>query len=164
MPDTLFLQNVIAIIWDFDNTLIPGYMQQPLFERYNVVPDEFWREVKSLPVFYESRKVKVSPDTAYLSHILTYVQDGTFKGLTNKVLEGLGPQLTFFEGLPDFLPNLKAAIEGHVEFKSHDIRLEHYIVSRGLKKIIEGNSISGKVDGVWGCEFIETPAPSTQAT
>ena len=30
------MQNVIAIIWDFDKTLINGYMQSPIFEDYRV--------------------------------------------------------------------------------------------------------------------------------
>ena len=45
MPQQLFLQNIIAFIWDFDKTLIPGYMQAPLFEHYKVNPKTFWKEV-----------------------------------------------------------------------------------------------------------------------
>jgi len=41
-PSRLFLQNVIAIIWDFDKTLIPGYMQLPLFRHFGVDPHQFW--------------------------------------------------------------------------------------------------------------------------
>ena len=30
------MANVVAVIWDFDKTLIDGYMQTPLFKYYNV--------------------------------------------------------------------------------------------------------------------------------
>lgn len=30
------MKNIIAIIWDFDKTLIDGYMQDPIFQDYNV--------------------------------------------------------------------------------------------------------------------------------
>ena len=42
-------QNVIAIIWDFDKTLIPGYMQEPIFNAYNIDAKAFWKEVNELP-------------------------------------------------------------------------------------------------------------------
>lgn len=43
------MKNIIAIIWDFDKTLINGYMQDPIFQDYNVDAHEFWTEVNALP-------------------------------------------------------------------------------------------------------------------
>lgn len=159
MADSLFLQNVIALIWDFDNTLIPGFMQEPLFQHYNVDPEEFWREVKQLPAFYEKRGIAVSADTIYLNHLLTYVHAGVFHDLNNQKLEQLGSELTFFEGLPDFFSNIKNSIEGNPQYKKHEIGVEHYIVSTGLMRMIKGSAVGKLADRVWGCEFIEDAAP-----
>ena len=46
------MKNIIAIIWDFDKTLINGYMQDPIFQDYNVNAHEFWTEVNALPKKY----------------------------------------------------------------------------------------------------------------
>ncbi len=52
MPDKgLFLQNIIAVIWDFDKTLSPQYMQKPIFEAYGVDDKRFWDEVNSLAAY-----------------------------------------------------------------------------------------------------------------
>jgi len=40
----VFGQNIIAIMWDFDKTLIPEYMQTPLFNKYKVDPTSFWQD------------------------------------------------------------------------------------------------------------------------
>ena len=45
MSAPLFSQNIVALVWDFDKTLIPGYMQEPMFRHYDVDADEFWAEV-----------------------------------------------------------------------------------------------------------------------
>lgn len=42
MPQPLYLQTVIAFIWDFDKTLTPGYMQKPLFDSFGVDEKTFW--------------------------------------------------------------------------------------------------------------------------
>src|SRR5579884_2502322 len=81
MSQNLFRQTIVAVIWDFDKTLIPGYMQAPLFRHYGVNEEKFWREVGGLPEFYKKRGLElVSRDTLYLTHILTYVRSGRFKG------------------------------------------------------------------------------------
>ena len=36
MPTAPFEQNIIALVWDCDKTLISSYMQEPLFRRYGV--------------------------------------------------------------------------------------------------------------------------------
>ena len=48
MGRQLFPQNVIAMIWDFDKTLIPGNMQGPLFRHFGVDEAVFWDEVDGL--------------------------------------------------------------------------------------------------------------------
>ena len=43
------MANVIAVIWDFDRTLVDGYMQDPIFKKYNVDAASFgltWRRTE----------------------------------------------------------------------------------------------------------------------
>jgi hypothetical protein len=160
-PDgAVFPQKVIAVVWDFDKTLIPGYMQAPLFKRFKVDEERFWKEVKALPVFYGQRGSELfATDTGYLSHILTYVREGVFKGLNNRMLRELGAELKFQPGLPAYFRTLKKHIEEDARFSKHEIKLEHYIVSTGLRQMILGSKIAKYVDGVWACEFLGLVAP-----
>ena len=158
MPQPLFLQNIIACIWDFDKTLIPGYMQEPLFAHYDVDPHKFWQEVNKLPEAYKNDGLElVASDTVYLNHILTYVKEGVFKNLNNAMLRKLGSKLKFHAGLPDFFNELKRYVRENSKYQQHEIQVENYIVSTGLLQMILGSKISPYIDGVWGCEFVENP-------
>ena len=160
MVQPLFLQNIIACIWDFDKTLIPGYMQEPLFEKYKVDPDKFWQEVGKLPDYYKKDGMSlIASDTVYLNHILTYTRDGVFKGLNNQTLRQLGEKITFFQGLPEFFDEIKTYVCTNPGYRQHEIQVEHYIVSTGLRQMILGSKIAPYIDGVWGYEFVEDPPP-----
>ncbi len=160
MPQPLFLQNIIACIWDFDKTLSPGYMQAPIFEMYRVDPKKFWKEVAELPNHYQKDGLDlISTDTLYLNHILTYARLGTFKGLNNALLRKLGGKIELYEGLPDFFDKIKRFVATNPEYVQHEIQVEHYIVSTGLRQMVLGSKIAPYVDGVWGCEFIEDAPP-----
>jgi len=158
MAIQIFTGNVIAVLWDFDQTLIPGYQEEPIFDYYKIDSEEFWKEVGQLTEYYQKEGIIVSPDTIYLNHILTYVKKGIFKDLNNKLLRTFGEILEFYKGLPDFFIDSKEIIEKNSEFSKHDISVEHYIVSTGLRQIIKGSRIAKFTTDIWACEFIEDPA------
>ena len=157
MATPLFTQNIIACIWDFDKTLIPEYMQSPLFKRYGVNESEFWAETNALVEEYHKRGYRLSGEIGYLNHLLTYVLSGRMAGLNNKILKEVGKEITFYPGLPEFFEESKKWVTEKPEYRKHDIKLEHYIVSTGLAQMIRGSKIAPYVDGIWGCEFIESP-------
>ncbi|MBI3886769.1 MAG: haloacid dehalogenase-like hydrolase [Opitutae bacterium] len=157
MSSTLFTQNIIACIWDFDKTLIPAYMQAPLFRRYGVDEANFWAETNALAENYRKRGYHISAETSYLNHLLTYVLSGQMGGLNNRILRECGAEIRFYPGLPDFFAQSRAWVKAKPEYQKHEIELEHYIVSTGIAEMIRGSAIAPMVDGIWGCEFIENP-------
>ena len=153
-----FEQNIIAMVWDCDKTLISSYMQEPLIRHVEVDGKKFWQEVNALKAFYGKQGISVNSDTSYLNHILTYVKSGIFKGLNNALLRKFGKELKFYPGLPQFFGEVKSLINDDEKYKAFDIRLEHYVVSTGFAETIRGSDIAPFVDGIYGCEFIESPA------
>jgi hypothetical protein len=152
-------RRVIAFIWDFDRTLIPGNQQDPLFEEYGVDPGLFWEEVKGLAAFHRARGEVISRDAAYLLHMLTYVEAGIFGGLTNARLRELGARLIPCPGIPGFMGESRRGAAAVPEWAAAGIAVEHYVVSAGLRPMIEGSCIAPEVDGIWANAFIEHIAP-----
>jgi len=102
------MKNIIAVIWDFDKTLVDGYMQDPIFKEYDINSSTFWKEVNSLPEKYmREQNVKVNPDTIYLNHFLKYVREGIFKGLNNEKLKGYGSNNLFIKEFLKYLRQLQ---------------------------------------------------------
>ncbi|HWA08280.1 MAG TPA: HAD family hydrolase [Opitutaceae bacterium] len=157
MATTLFTQNIIACVWDFDKTLIPGYMQAPLFQRYKIDEPRFWNETNKLVEYYAKRGCRVSGEISYLNHLLTYVLAGKMAGLNNRILRECGQEIVFYPGLPGFFEQAKGFVTERPEYRKHEITLEHYVVSTGLTEMVRGSAIAPHVDGIWGCEFIENP-------
>lgn len=154
------MANVISVIWDFDKTLIDGYMQTPLFKDYNVDEKLFWKEVNELPDEYEKMDVQVNKDTVYLNHLIRYVKDGKMPGLNNDKLKEYGKKQVFYPGVIDFIKSTQTNLYNsdlNRNYGEYDIKVEHYIVSTGIKKIIEGTELADIVSGIWGCELIDAP-------
>ena len=120
------MSNIIAVIWDFDKTLIDGYMQDPIFEEYDVKSEEFWKEVHALPDKYKNEQnVKVNPETIYLNHFINLTKKGIFKGLNNSKLREFGKRMVFYPGLPEIFYKTKELIEANEMYKEYNIKVEH---------------------------------------
>lgn len=150
------MKNVIAIIWDFDKTLVDGYMQDPIFEKYQVDGSEFWKEVNALPARLKEQGIKVNPDTIYLNQFIRDSKPGgRFAGLNNEELRTFGPLQKFYNGIPAIFEYTKHLLDQDPLCKEYNIEVEHYIVSTGFAEVIRGSVLMDYVTSIWGCELIE---------
>ncbi len=140
-------QNIIAIVYDFDHTLSPHYMQDHTILRHaELEPSTFW---KSCTALIEARDY--DQELAYMKRML---EEPRIRALSNQDLHGMGKDLSFFPGVPDFFEELNGILK-KPKYEEVPVRLEHYVVSSGLKAILDGSAVAGQVRAIFGCEFDE---------
>src|SRR5215210_472365 len=87
-------QNIIAIVYDYDQTLSPNYMQdEVLFPTFGIDAKKFWGRCHSLV-----KDQGYDNELAYMKALLDYLE---IDRPTNARLRELGGGLQFFPGLPD---------------------------------------------------------------
>lgn len=151
------LSNIIALIWDCDKTLIDGYMQDPIFADYKIDSHDFWTEVNTAPERLEAKGMRVNHDTYYLNAFIRESrQDGKFAGLNNEKLREYGAQEKFYPGVIDFFKKTKSMFRGDNRYSELGVQVENYIVSTGFAEVIRGSELYDYVDGIWGCELLDT--------
>ena len=147
---------VLAVIFDFDDTLVPD-STSALLRAHGVDEQEFWSEraPKLVAQGYD-------PPLAYLNLLLQLVSNGKpLDGLTNERLKEFGRTLdeTWFPGLPHLFDDLREIAQRY-----RDISIEFHIISGGLQAIIEGSDIVKRyVRGVYGCQLGEDETSGTVA-
>ena len=139
--------NIIAIIYDFDHTLSPHYMQDHTVLRHaELDPPTFW---KSCTALIEQRDY--DQELAYMKRML---EEPRIRSLSNQDLQEMGGKLSFFPGVPQFFEELNTIVK-QTKYEEVPIRLEHYVVSSGLKAILKGSVVASQVKAIFGCEFDE---------
>ncbi|TAE89537.1 MAG: haloacid dehalogenase-like hydrolase [Verrucomicrobia bacterium] len=140
-------QNVIALVYDYDQTLSPRYMQDDvLFPQFGIDPVQFWKKCNALVT-----EQKWDGELAYMKCLLDYLG---MDHVTNARLTELGQGLSFFPGLPDIFVDLPRQCLTP-EHEMAGIKIEHYIVSSGLKALLDGSRLQPHVKAIFGCEFGE---------
>jgi hypothetical protein len=143
-------QNTIALVYDYDQTLSPSYMQDDvLFPEFGIDAAQFWKTCNALV-----SGQKWDGELAYMKCLLDQLG---MDNVTNARLTELGAGLRFFPGVPELFEALpKAALNaGH---EAAGIRIEHYIISSGLKALLDGSRLRPFVRAIFGCEFGEDSA------
>jgi hypothetical protein len=150
------VSHVVAIVFDFDDTLVPDSTSS-LLREYGVDPARFWKEEAGGLVARG-----YDPTLAFLNAFLDYTQPGrALDGLTNAKLRAFGATLDaqFHRGLPALFDDLNAIVAPF-----DGIAIEYYIISGGLKAVIEGSAIVGRYfTAVYGCELDEAGTPPVLA-
>ena len=147
--------NIISLLYDFDFTLSPHYMQEPLFRKYGVEGKRFWGEKEALTTDMNQKGINLDDECAYMNLILRYVRKGTFSDLSNRKLRELGQEITFFPGLPEFFPRINEMVQQHRQYQAHNLTVEHYVISTGLKEMIAGSAIGSSITDVFASEYSE---------
>jgi haloacid dehalogenase-like hydrolase len=139
-------QTTIGIIYDYDQTLSPNYMQdEVLFPHFGINAAQFWKKSREL-VDEEG----YDGELAYLKSMLDYL---AMDRPTNAELRTLGANLKFYKGLPEMFQEMDGMLND--QHRMYGIKIEHYIVSSGLKALLDGSKLAPYVKRIFGCEFGE---------
>ncbi len=151
------MANIIAVIWDCDKTLIDGYMQDPIFERFKINAHDFWEKERVDLSETAKKGIRVNPDTYYLNYFIKSAHNGTIPGLNNAMLREIGKEQRFYPGIPEIFRQTKGMFSDDKSYSEYGIQVEHYIVSTGFAETIRGSELMPYVDGIWGCELLDAP-------
>lgn len=121
---------VIAICYDFDKTLSPDDMQaQGYIQDVGYDVQKFWEESNSL-----ANENDMDSNLAYMYKMVEEAE-GHFV-LNKEALQEYGSKVALYDGVTEWFERIR-------EYgKSKEIIVEHYIISSGLKEMIEGTTMA----------------------
>ena len=134
---------IVALIYDFDNTLSTRDMQEFTFiPSLGMQADEFWEACGKFTHEHEMDSI--------LTYMFLMAKMAKEKGisLTREALMEMGKGVVFFDGVTDWFERINA----YGEKKGIEIR--HYIISCGLKAMIEGCSIAKEFHNIFACDYL----------
>lgn len=135
---------ILAICYDFDKTLSPDDMQAQGFIQkvYDKPVREFWEE--------SNKYAKENNMDTNLAYMLKMMETAHGKELfTKEKLAEYGGKVELFPGVETWFKRINEYGE------QKNVKVEHYIISSGLKEMIEGTSIAkkGYLKKIYACAF-----------
>lgn len=123
---------VMAICYDFDKTLSPDDMQaQGYIQSVGYDVGDFWTESNKL-----AEDNEMDQNLAYMYKMVHEAEGNII--FNKKTLENYGSKVNLFPGVKDWFERI-------CEYgTTQGVIVEHYIISSGLKEMIEGTTVAKK--------------------
>lgn len=132
---------ILAICYDFDKTLSPDDMQaQGYIQSIGFEVSEFWKESNNLATDND-----MDQNLAYM-----YMMASKSRGkrlFTRENLRGDGAKVELFPGVDTWFDRINQYGD------SKGVEVEHYIISSGLKEMIEGTKVADKFKKIYASSF-----------
>ena len=134
----------IALLYDFDKTLSYKDMQEyGFFDDLNIEDSKsFWQHVTQ-----KAEREEMDHILTYLHEMIVQTQLRGIK-LSKEMLSKYGAQIEFYPGVVEWFDHINQIA------KNESIELEHYIISSGLKEIIENTAIAPYFKKIYACEYL----------
>lgn len=134
-------QPILAICYDFDKTLSPDDMQaQGYIQSIDYEIAEFWKQSNQLATDND-----MDQNLAYM-----YMMSSKSRGkvlFTKETLRKDGSRVQLFPGVKTWFDRIN-------EYgKNKGVIVEHYIISSGLKEMIEGTEVADKFKKIYASSF-----------
>ena len=133
---------IIAFLYDFDETLCTTDMEDYAFiPSLGYTPAEFWGRANAFG--WENRM------DGLLAYMYTMIQECAAQNikLDRAFLNHCGESIQLFPGVREWFARINAFGE------SLGVQVEHYVISSGLREIIEGSGIAQEFREIYACEF-----------
>ncbi len=132
---------VLAICYDFDKTLSPDDMQaQGYIQSVGYDVGEFWKETNEL-----AERNEMDQNLAYMLKMVREAEGNIV--FSRKTLADYGSRVTLFPGVEDWFSRIREYGAGK------GVKVEHYIISSGLKEMIEGTRVAGEFEKIYASSF-----------
>ena len=107
------IQNTIGIVYDYDQTLSPAYMQDDvIFPAFGINAEKFWRRCEELV-----QEQGYDQELAYMKCLLDYL---AVDRPTNKQLEELGAKMSLYRGLPEMFEEFQEGLLSAEQVEGRD--------------------------------------------
>lgn len=133
----------MAICYDFDGTLAYGNMQEYGFiEKLQMTPREFWNKSNEF-----AKENNADQILAYMKMMrdLSFEKQLPF---TRREFQEYGATVLLFDGVQEWFGRINAYAA------KRGVALNHYIISSGLKEMIEGTPISAEFEEIFASCFM----------
>ncbi len=136
-------QITVAIAYDFDGTLAPGNMQEHSFiPKLGIDKGAFWEEANRIARQHDADEI-----LTYMQLMLRKASEKNIP-VTRKAFMDLGKEIRFFNGVDTWFERIN-------EFgKNYGIRVDHYIISSGVRDIVNGTSIAKHFKNIFASGYI----------